>query len=172
MDEEQARAAKCLWNLRARAGTYVLIIYISSSLRFTAGSLGVQTLPPGHYTYTGSALGKGATGMPGRIMRHLNPRKNYFWHIDHLLETENSRVVSVITVLSDRKLECTINHIIRVNMDTQVLIPGFGASDCQANCSSHLLYLPYTEERNSLVENVVRSISLAKPHPQVKVFHF
>lgn len=45
------------------SGIYVLMLFASKEVTLTIGKLGKQRFPRGYYTYTGSALGKGATSL-------------------------------------------------------------------------------------------------------------
>jgi Uri superfamily endonuclease len=121
-------------------GIYTLIVFLSSDTQLKVGKLGTQTFPAGYYTYTGSALGKGASSLKQRVTRHLKKRKHKFWHIDFLLTHENTTITAVIAVQTSRKLECKMNHYIREELKPKIPVVGFGASDCKENCKSHLLY--------------------------------
>lgn len=85
---------------------------------------------PGWYVYTGSAK----RHLEARVRRHLRREKTRRWHIDWLLGRREARVVHVrLSTLG----ECELNAA----TGGQILIPGFGASDCRAGCASHLRYL-------------------------------
>jgi len=121
-------------------GVYTLIIFLSKDISFNVGRLGFQSFPGGYYSYTGSALGVGATSLSHRILRHLRKEKRNFWHIDSLLAQETAVVMSVVAAPTTRKMECHINSHIKEKCQAKVPVPGFGASDCRKNCGSHLLY--------------------------------
>jgi Uri superfamily endonuclease len=110
--------------------TYQLNIQLSQSSSLQIGKFGLFNFPAGHYIYTGSAR----RNLGARVARHLKLNKTLRWHIDYLLASPFSSIESV-TLFSE--MECEINQ--RVN--GVVLIAGFGASDCRANCGSHLKYL-------------------------------
>ena len=121
-------------------GIYTLIILLSREICLNVGKLGQQKFPKGYYTYTGSALGKGASSLKRRVSRHLQREKRNFWHIDFLLANENATVTAVVAVQTNKKLECNLNSYIKREGEAKILLKGFGASDCKENCESHLLY--------------------------------
>ena len=122
-------------------GIYTLIIFLSREICLNVGKLGQHRFPNGYYTYTGSALGKGAASLKRRISRHLQKKKRNFWHIDFLLANENATVTAVAAAQTNEKLECALNSYIKKEGEAKILVKGFGASDCKENCESHLLYL-------------------------------
>ncbi|MEO2240804.1 MAG: DUF123 domain-containing protein, partial [Euryarchaeota archaeon] len=52
-------------------GTYALIFHLDRPHRVRVGRLGTIRLQPGDWTYVGSAQGRGATDLRGRLRRHL-----------------------------------------------------------------------------------------------------
>ena len=149
------------FNILSGHGTYTLLLNAEKQVTVTAGSLGKQRFPMGYYSYTGSAMGKGAS-LKNRIARHLRKEKGCFWHIDYLLENKNVSVKAVVASETSQKMECEINQHIQIDMGAKVQIKGFGASDCQRNCGSHLLFFPDAESVDLLVHNLVtafRSVS-------------
>jgi Uri superfamily endonuclease len=136
-------------------GIYTLILFLSKKIDVDVGKLGKKRFPAGYYTYTGSALGKGATSLKHRIARHLRKKKRKFWHIDYLLADESVSVEAVIAAETNEDLECNINsHITKIE-GTKIQVHGFGASDCRKNCGSHLLYFPEVKKADSLVQKLV-----------------
>lgn len=121
-------------------GIYTLIIFLSREARLNVGKLGMQKFPRGYYTYTGSALGKGATSLKRRVSRHLRKGKRNLWHIDFLLADENATVTTVVAAQTSKKLECYMNRYIKREGKAKIPVKGFGSSDCKENCESHLLY--------------------------------
>jgi Uri superfamily endonuclease len=99
--------------------TKVIEIYIR---RF--GSLMFQ---PGTYVYVGSAK----KGIRSRVSRHLRKEKKVYWHIDYLL-TRNE--VSPLGFITSTATECQLNQ----SINGQIVVFGFGSTDCLANCGSHL----------------------------------
>jgi Uri superfamily endonuclease len=71
--------------------------------------------------------------MEARIARHFSKMKRLRWHIDYLLGP-HAKVVGV--ELFDRE-ECAVNQ----NIEGDLLVPGFGSTDCKSKCGSHLKYL-------------------------------
>jgi len=137
-------------------GIYTLVISLSREICLSVGKLGQQRFPKGHYTYTGSALGKGALSLKRRISRHIQKEKRNFWHIDFLLGNENATVTTVVAAQTNEKLECNLNSYIRREGWAEILVEGFGASDCRENCGSHLLFYPDITEEPVLVQKIVK----------------
>jgi len=137
-------------------GIYTLVISLSREICLNVGKLGQQRFPKGHYTYTGSALGKGALSLKRRISRHIQKEKRNFWHIDFLLDNENATVTTVVAAQTNEKLECNLNSYIRREGWAEILVEGFGASDCRENCGSHLLFYPDITEEPVLVQKIVK----------------
>ena len=95
------------------SGVYTLILFVPKETAVTVGHLGTQRFPRGHYTYTGSALGKGSSNLKHRLSRHLRKEKRRFWHIDYLLADQNVSVEAVVAAETNKKMECTINSYIK-----------------------------------------------------------
>ncbi len=110
--------------------SYQLHIRLHASACITVGRLGRFTFPAGNYIYTGSAK----TNIIARVARHLAKTKRNRWHVDYLLTHCCSRVFSVILFSES---ECAVNRSVR----GIVLVPGFGSTDCQNGCGSHLKYM-------------------------------
>lgn len=110
--------------------SYQLLIDVSQPLRCTIGRLGEFDFPAGCYVYTGSAR----RNLDARIARHIRREKVLSWHIDYLLTSEG---VHVVEVLRSRRSECALNRA----SCGRILVVGFGASDCRADCGAHLKYL-------------------------------
>lgn len=113
-----------------RACTYQLMLVLPHLVSIQVGRLGRCVFPAGRYCYTGSAR----RGMESRLTRHLRRDKALRWHIDYLLATPGARVTS-IRLSTDK--ECLVNQ----SLNGDILMPGFGASDCRQGCGSHLKYL-------------------------------
>lgn len=109
--------------------TYQLFIHLDKAHLITVGRLGQFKFPAGNYVYTGSAR----RNLIARVKRHLRKEKPLRWHIDYLLVADGAQVVNI--KLSDRT-ECDWNQ----ETFGEILMAGFGASDCMAGCSSHLKY--------------------------------
>ncbi len=152
-------------------GIYTLLLLVSEEVTLTIGKLGKQNFPRGYYTYTGSALGKGATSLKHRIARHLRKEKPRFWHIDYLLADENVSVEAILVAETNKKMECKINSHIKGIKGAEVPVKGFGASDCRKNCGSHLLYFPEIENADCLVQKLVRYLQSVSGILSVYVVH-
>ena len=122
-------------------GVYTLVVLVPAQRTITVGSLGSHRFPAGYYAYTGSALGRGAVSLRGRVLRHLREDKKRKWHIDHLLSGANAEMKAVIAANTEKKLECEINCYLKDRLRAEIPVPKFGSSDCRKNCGSHLLYL-------------------------------
>ena len=120
---------------------YVLVIFVPSERRIEVGRLGILGFQSGYYAYTGSAIGRGALSLGGRISRHLRKEKKKRWHIDFLLANEDVKVVSALIAPTNEKVECKINKYLQREVRAKIAIPNFGSSDCRDGCGSHLLYL-------------------------------
>ena len=136
-------------------GTYTLLLFVSKEVTVTVGRLGKHKFPMGYYTYTGSALGTGATCLKHRVARHLRKEKRRFWHIDYLLADPSVSVEAVLAAETSQKIECETNQHIKSTMDAEVRVRGFGTSDCRKNYESHLLYFGNIENTDWLVQKLV-----------------
>ena len=114
------------------SGIYHLLIHLPENTNVQVGKLGSFHFPAGYYVYTGSAL----RGLESRISRHRRREKRLHWHIDYLLQ--HGRVIDVITYKTIERLECCFSQKILSLPDCEILVKGFGSSDC--NCISHLIY--------------------------------
>lgn len=134
-------------------GTYTLLILVPAESRIEIGALGTTDFSKGYYAYTGTAFGKNAQSLAGRILRHLRrDGKRKRWHIDYLLAADNVKVISVVTAYTKEKMECEINQHLGDRLQATIPARGFGSSDCRKKCRSHLLYL-------GLDENVAQRIA-------------
>jgi len=115
-------------------GTYVLVLRLEEETHINVGKLGEFSFPAGHYLYVGSAQGGG--GLAARVARHRRAEKKLHWHIDYL--TRRADIIDVWYLESPRHLECVVAEAIAALPDAQVLVPGFGSSDCR--CPAHLFY--------------------------------
>ena len=123
--------------------SYQLHIALKHSQKIGIGRLGEFLFPAGAYIYTGSAR----RNLLARVRRHLSSQnissqdamlqskpaqKKLRWHIDYFLE-----VARVTAVELYAEPECVCHQQVK----GEILVPGFGASDCRAQCGSHLKYL-------------------------------
>ena len=110
--------------------TYQLIIRLENDRVIRVGKLGTWEFPAGYYSYVGSAK----RGLLPRIHRHFAAQKRHHWHIDYLLTQSTARIVAVHL---SRRNECKVNATITGD----ILVRGFGSSDCRHHCESHLKVL-------------------------------
>jgi len=126
--------------LKDSRGAYTLVIFVPSTILLKIGGLGERKVEKGYYAYTGSALGRGASSLGGRILRHLRKDKRKRWHIDYLLSSGDVEVKAVLIMITEKRIECDINQRIMMGLNPTVPILNFGSSDCMRKCKSHLLY--------------------------------
>ena len=110
--------------------SYQLLIKVTKDIDLKVGKLGRFFFPVGSYVYTGSAK----TNIDKRIERHLSKEKKLHWHIDYLL---NNDAVKIIDIKKSEMIECSLNK----KTYGTIIIKGFGSSDCNLCCGSHLKYL-------------------------------
>ena len=120
-------------------GSYILVIFIQKNIELIIGTLGNIVFKEGYYLYVGSAMGNsGSTTLINRVKRHISFSKNkkIYWHIDYLLNSENTSLCSLYLIPSPQNLECLIaSELLKISQD---YVNNFGSSDC--NCKSHLFY--------------------------------
>lgn len=132
-------------------GTYALVLEATEPQTVRTGRLGSLQVAPGRYVYVGSALGPG--GLRGRLKHHLKPAKRGHWHIDAL--TAVLPVVRVILAPGKTRLECTWAQRIAGLPGATMPWPGFGSSDCRADCRAHLIRLPDCDSREDEIAMIV-----------------
>ncbi len=121
-------------------GVYQLLFFFPDKKRIQVGQKGSFIFPKGYYIYTGSAK----KGLKGRVLRHFKKNKKKFWHIDYLLPYADIQDV----IMHAKKTECYWNNRLIDLEGSEVLVDGFGSSDCK--CKTHLLYFKRKPELNSL----------------------
>ena len=109
--------------------SYQLFIKVAKEIDLKVGKLGRFIFPIGSYVYTGSAK----TNIDKRIERHLSKKKKLHWHIDYLL---NNDAVQIIDTKKSQMTECNLNK----KTKGTIIIDGFGSSDCNLSCKSHLKF--------------------------------
>lgn len=107
--------------------TYQIIFDLPAPAQISVGRFGCFAFPAGRYCYTGSAR----RAFEARIRRHLATEKRLRWHIDYVLTAPGVRVVEVRRLTQP---ECEVNR----QTAGEIVVAGFGASDCRAACGSHL----------------------------------
>ena len=133
-------------------GCYCLIISMKKSEKLCIGNLHQDyNFKKGWYVYIGSAM----NSLIPRIKRHLSDDKRMHWHIDYLLDGENSEIRDVLFNVSDKKIECDLASIISKDGEG---IPKFGCSDC--NCNSHLIYFKRKRDAVNTVKNAYDELDM------------
>jgi Uri superfamily endonuclease len=117
-------------DIPAVPGAYILAVALAEPLPLRLLRRPETVLPAGFYYYCGSAYGPG--GLRGRLARHMRRGKIRRWHIDHLTEVGHAAGAWIFPGGN----ECAL---VRRLSALDVLVPGFGSSDCPT-CRSHLLY--------------------------------
>jgi Uri superfamily endonuclease len=120
--------------MEKKKGTYVLVITAFEKSKQKIGSLGILTINPGYYFYTGSAFGPG--GLRARLSHHLIPATKPHWHIDYLRQVAEPTAIGY--TCSPENLEHKLAMYLYHLPGLTIPLPRFGASDC--HCTSHLFY--------------------------------
>jgi len=115
-------------------GYYQLVLSLPSDREIEIGALGSRTMPAGIYIYTGSARKR----LRARLARHRTRKKMRRWHIDYLLE--HAEIIAVYVFTVHETSECLLAAQAIALPKAEVIVPGFGSSDC--GCRSHLVWLP------------------------------
>ncbi len=118
----------------AKSGTYVLILESMNRQEVKVGKLGVMRMRPGFYFYVGSALGPG--GLKARLAHHARKSKSRHWHIDYV--TAHTHWEEIWFTVCARKIEHQVVGLISSQLEVDLPLVGFGASDCE--CESHFFY--------------------------------
>jgi Uri superfamily endonuclease len=125
-----------------KPGTYYLHLIVPVPVRIQVGRMGSISFEKGQYIYCGSALGPG--GLKARLRRHLEGSGRLHWHIDWL--RRDAEVAGYGYLPGAVKKECVWSRDLLALPEAQLLVPGFGSSDCRLACPTHLVYFP--EEPN------------------------
>ncbi len=136
-----------------QGGLYHLILLLNQTLRLRVGALGQHEFPAGTYIYTGSAK----RGLPRRVGRHIEKAKKRRWHIDYL-----TSLISVDTVVIDTSgllSECERYRMVAELPDAEVIVRGFGSSDCR--CTTHLSYFKERPLLHRLMGEAVKVVTVA-----------
>ena len=119
------------------SGSYSLIIRLGRDVSLDIGRHGRFSFPEGYYVYTGSAR----KNLSSRIERHKRKgNKKLKWHIDYLLNCKYAKIEDVFTFENSELDECSLNKRILNLKGAEVIVRGFGSSDCKNDCQSHLIY--------------------------------
>ena len=114
------------------SGIYLLELNLAHKKEIKIGAKGLHFFPDGYYYYCGSAQ----KNLQARINRHLAVDKNFHWHIDYLLA--ESEISDFNTWPYSQDKECKLAEYIKEELTGNIIVKGFGASDC--NCTSHLFH--------------------------------
>ena len=109
--------------------SYQLFINVPKEIDLKIGNLGIYLFPVGSYVYAGSAK----KNINKRIEIHLSKKKLH-WHIGYLL---NNDAAQIIDIKKSEMIECNLNK----KTNGTIIIKGFGSSDCNLCCGSHLKYI-------------------------------
>jgi len=120
--------------MKAKPGTYALILNSSNHANILVGKIGEIKLQPGFYMYIGSAFGSG--GLRARIKHHKRITQKQHWHIDYLRSFINLK--NVWFTYDSQHREHQWAQLLKESPAGFVPLRGFGASDC--NCESHLFF--------------------------------
>mgnify|MGYP000149625452 CR=1 FL=1 len=118
-------------------GTYTILLSCKKSIRVKFGKLGSVKIRRGYYLYTGSALGRGAVSLEGRLKRHARRSKKARWHVDYLTSNSACEIAAAVCLSSRRRLECSISRTLGEKFDAKPVLRHIGATDCR--CDGHLL---------------------------------
>jgi len=129
-----------IYDVPASQGVYTLIIRMRRPEEIRVGRLGSKVFPEGYYSYTGSAFGRGAFNLNGRVRRHLRQKESMRWHIDYLLSGKSAEIEAVVFSELNANRECKVSKSIGLLSGVEVIMTRFGSSDCRFGCRSHLLY--------------------------------
>ena len=120
--------------ITSNPGTYALIFSSSVTRNIKVGKLGFFAGILGWYVYVGS--GRGPGGLRARVGHHRKITTHPRWHIDYIRPF--IRLHEVWYTCSMIHWECNWARCFLSGKGADVLLGGFGASDC--NCESHLFY--------------------------------
>lgn len=115
------------------SGCYLLVIRLDKSCSIKVGALGLLNFEEGYYIYVGRAK----RHLFARISRHFSKKKRIFWHIDYLISHPCAKPCLLLPFFGAGQSECALSHRV-LRMQNAVPIKGFGSSDCQHACKSHL----------------------------------
>ena len=128
-------------------GTYSLILKLENDQHIEIGKLGKFLFKKGYYVYSGSALG----GF-GRVKYQLKKNKNKRWHIDYLLD--NAKIIKIFLSEVEKNYEHEVSKSLSNSKNAEVLVRGFGSSDCKEGCPSHLIYFSENPEISDIYQRL------------------
>ncbi len=133
--------------MKARPGTYALILSSQTDQLIRVGRLGQVEVPRGFLVYIGSALGPG--GVRARVGHHRRISTRPRWHVDYLRAW--TRLDEVWYCYDAERREHEWAEAMRCQRDAAP-VRGFGASDCR--CESHLYTLAARPSRRAFVRRL------------------
>jgi sugar fermentation stimulation protein A len=133
------------FDVPSRPGIYSLVIAVDTPIQISIGAIGLLSFLQGYYIYTGSARGRASMNLHTRLRRHLQDTKTDRWHIDYLLRHEATKVLNVFFFETLKDLECAVVQCVINDPLIHAVHKGFGASDCQNGCYSHLCLSRHTD---------------------------
>jgi Uri superfamily endonuclease len=136
---------------RMQKGIYQLLIHLSKTTWIRIGKKGTFKFPRGYYVYTGSAR----NGLAARVERHLRKEKKHFWHVDYLLE--HASIKRVFLFPNAQAEECRMALWTLDVPEAEIVVPRFGASDC--NCPTHLAFF---ERLKDVPLNLLHEFAISK----------
>ncbi len=137
-------------------GAYALELYLPQQIEITIGRLGKYSFRNRIYIYLGSASGPG--GINARLGRHITGRPlRMHWHIDYLRNHAQPTAYSFISPKSNEQMgkpnECCWSQALASLSSMDVVVPGFGASDCLSRCKAHLLFYSQPGSESSIIQH-------------------
>lgn len=144
-------------------GVYILIVEVKHAVRLRIKSGDEIVVGPGEWVYIGSAMGSGSTSLENRLRRHFRKEKTKYWHIDYLLGA-NVEIKEAIWAESKVSVECDLAQRITNHVRFMVGPKGFGASDCQRGCFTHVYLYLGEEKLHEIIMSIFRRLSL---HPHI-----
>ncbi|WP_134391189.1 GIY-YIG nuclease family protein [Methylacidiphilum sp. Yel] len=142
-----------LTDIPARKGSYLLIFFLSKTTIFFKQTK--RLIAEGWYCYCGSARGNG--GLRSRLSRHMSVFKTVHWHID-LLTPQACFVAICLYERLTPFLECLLSQGLIHFYGFRAPLPGFGSTDCQKKCISHLLYTPNEMDWEKISTKIIEKI--------------
>lgn len=130
--------------LKARPGTYALLLWSASDDEIRVGRHGMMRLQSGFYIYVGSAFGPG--GVRARVNHHLHASPRPHWHIDYL--HANANVEELWVSYGRKRREHSWARFLSRMPGVSVPMPGFGSSDC--GCAAHLFFFKSHDTRDRI----------------------
>lgn len=133
-------------------GTYALVLYCRINKKVEVGKLGFISLIPGYYIYVGSAFGPG--GLRARVHRHIRESKKKHWHLDYIKGF--TQPIEIWYSYEPEIREHQWAEIIKMGSHSQILMKGFGSSDC--SCTTHLFFTKTRPQAGSFVKRIQADI--------------